>query len=756
MASIRKYRGITMHFNLRLAILLILFTVLPMPLSTTKAQGTIQSIADIGLKLPFLPGSEWTTTSGWDAGNHQQAWNLNAVDFVPVVGSCLGQAIIAAAPGRVVNVAYHNPRHEIEIAHDISPYRTLYAHLNTVTSFSEGQRVTYGDQIGTCGGYPNYIPHLHFLLFEGTWDANDGIIPVPIDGITDQNRLRSQKRGLYSTNSGITPPKMDINTPGDGQTIAGHFLIGGWAIHEAAASGTGVNQVHIYFDGGPGSGARGVAATYGIRRDDVAAVFGDRYRYSGYHFELESSELSIGQHTIYVYAHSTAVDQWQVMSRTFTIVNMQPHVPTQAAPTNGATVSGPTVQFTWQDPGDPDNRPRNYRDYTIEVKNSAGQIVAQMPWTATTSWSANLADGLYTWHIQSGDGAQGSGWSADWGFTVSSTITKPSNLAGVVTAGGIRLTWNNNATNQTGFRIYRWRGEDLTWPLIGEVSATEFTDTHAVCGVAYSYLVSAFNSSSESAREGWIDVSMPGCPPPGAPVHPTVTTDERSATISWDIASGIVAGYHIYRFVDLGDRWDYTLVGQTTSEQQSHLDIGLNCASYYFYQISAYNANGESVRVDVPTAQTTACPTPTQPSNLTVSGTANSSVSLSWQDNSANEDGFNIYRWDWNGVAWEFYYYAWMPADATSFTDTGLSCDASYFYIISAYNSYGESGRVGFVEGNTSACAADLPTPTAVAIPSTSTPTDAPVLPPTATATATVTPDTETHTYSIFIPLVVR
>ena len=203
--------------------------------------------------------------------------------------------------------------------------------------------------------------------------------------------------------SGITPPKMDINTPGNGQTLAGRFVIGGWAIHEAATSGTGVSEVHIYFDGGPGSGARGVAATYGIRRDDVATVYGDRYRYAGYNFELESSELSLGQHTIYVYAHSTVTNEWQVMARTFTVANTPPNVPAQAAPTTGATVSGPTVQFTWQDPGDPDNRPANYRDYTLEVKNSAGQIVAQMPWTATTTWSTNLADGAYTWHLQSGD-----------------------------------------------------------------------------------------------------------------------------------------------------------------------------------------------------------------------------------------------------------------------------------------------------------------------------------------------------------------
>lgn len=34
-------------------------------------QVTPQAIADIGLRLPFRPGSEWTTTAGWEGGDHQ-------------------------------------------------------------------------------------------------------------------------------------------------------------------------------------------------------------------------------------------------------------------------------------------------------------------------------------------------------------------------------------------------------------------------------------------------------------------------------------------------------------------------------------------------------------------------------------------------------------------------------------------------------------------------------------------------------------
>lgn len=166
------------------------------------AQVSTQSIADIGLKFPFRPGSEWQITAGWErAPNHQQNWDWYAIDFVPVGRSCQGEPIIAAAHGWIRNVAYRTPRHEIEIDHGINNYRTLYVHLDTMTAFREGQEVFYGTQVGTCGTYSAQAAHLHFQLFQGpTWDATDGIIPAPIDGVTDPNRLKSNNRGFYSTN----------------------------------------------------------------------------------------------------------------------------------------------------------------------------------------------------------------------------------------------------------------------------------------------------------------------------------------------------------------------------------------------------------------------------------------------------------------------------------------------------------------------------------------------------------------------------
>jgi hypothetical protein len=91
-----------------------------------------------------------------------------------------------------------------------------------------------------------------------------------------------------------------------------------------------------------------------------------------------------------------------------------------------------------------------------------------------------------------------------------------------------------------------------------------------------------------------------------------------------------------------------------------------------------------------PTPSTITTPTPTQPpqppSNLRSTDSNAGAVTLAWNDNSDNETGFYLYRWD--GSIWVLI--ATLGANVTTYTDTDPNCGQSR-YRVSAYNVAGES-----------------------------------------------------------------
>lgn len=83
------------------------------------------------------------------------------------------------------------------------------------------------------------------------------------------------------------------------------------------------------------------------------------------------------------------------------------------------------------------------------------------------------------------------------------------------------------------------------------------------------------------------------------------------------------------------------------------------------------------------------CGTPPQaapdaPTNLSTGAVSESSIQLSWQDNSNDEDGFRIYRsLTQNGG---YSQVGIVGVNMESFTDTGLNSNTTYYYYVNAYS----------------------------------------------------------------------
>ena len=79
---------------------------------------------------------------------------------------------------------------------------------------------------------------------------------------------------------------------------------------------------------------------------------------------------------------------------------------------------------------------------------------------------------------------------------------------------------------------------------------------------------------------------------------------------------------------------------------------------------------------------------PNAPDNLSASAVSSSQINLNWNDNSADETGFDIER-SLDGI--DFTLITTTGADTTSYSDTGLAASTDYYYRVLAYNSNGSS-----------------------------------------------------------------
>jgi hypothetical protein len=77
------------------------------------------------------------------------------------------------------------------------------------------------------------------------------------------------------------------------------------------------------------------------------------------------------------------------------------------------------------------------------------------------------------------------------------------------------------------------------------------------------------------------------------------------------------------------------------------------------------------------------------PSNLTATAVSSSQINLTWQDNSNNEDGFEIYR-RIEGTDYLITSTAIVVTNVTSYSDFGFFPANTYYYRVRAFNSIGD------------------------------------------------------------------
>jgi transcriptional regulator CtsR len=191
-------------------------------------------------------------------------------------------------------------------------------------------------------------------------------------------------------------------------------------------------------------------------------------------------------------------------------------------------------------------------------------------------------------------------------LTVSFTVTDqapsppaaPSGLAAsAASSSQINLSWTDNSSDETGFKIERKTGSGGTWAQVATVGAgvTTYSNTGLSASTTYYFRVRAYNANGDSAysNEAGATTSAPAPTVPAAPSGLAASAASSSQiSLSWTDNSTDETGFKIERKTGSGGTWAQVVTvgaGETT-----YSNTGLSDSTTYYYRVRATNAAGDS------------------------------------------------------------------------------------------------------------------------------------------------------------------
>ncbi|MFT3787295.1 MAG: fibronectin type III domain-containing protein [Tepidisphaeraceae bacterium] len=306
--------------------------------------------------------------------------------------------------------------------------------------------------------------------------------------------------------------------------------------------------------------------------------------------------------------------------------------------------------------------------------------------------------------------------------TTPTTPAAPSNLAGTAASTTqINLTWTDNATNETGFRIDRATNSTFTTGLVSTTAAANATSasvTGLTANTTYYFRITALNGSLTSAASNTATVKTLATAT--APAAPTTLAGTAVSTtqinLTWKDNATNETGFRIDRAIN--STFTTGLVSTTAAANAQAASItGLTANTTYYFRVVALNGVLASAASNIATIKTLATnPTaPAAPTGLISSVISSSQINLAWKDNATNETGYRIERAT-NSTFTAGLVQTTAVANATFATLTGLAAGTTYYFRVFALNGTTVSAASNVVSATTKTATGTAPSaPTTLA-----------------------------------------
>lgn len=282
-----------------------------------------------------------------------------------------------------------------------------------------------------------------------------------------------------------------------------------------------------------------------------------------------------------------------------------------------------------------------------------------------------------------------------------SDLPAPALLSVTAIDGVVDVTWQDNSSTEQGFELYRAKATGsnippIPGPFVKIFDAQANVTSHIDIGVKekeiyiYKVLAVAPSGGTNSGFSDTLAVFVPGQVPVSPSNLNAVALSQTEILLEWKDNATNESGYVISRS-STGLPGSFSVVNSTGADATSYIDKdGLESNTTYYYKVRAASAEGFSPFTSTVFA-TTLSNAPTSPTNLSVTPISGTELLLEWDDESSNEAGFIISRTtDQLGT---FTAIDTVPANVTTYQNTGLTNNQPYFYYVRAFNEDGLSER---------------------------------------------------------------
>ncbi len=272
------------------------------------------------------------------------------------------------------------------------------------------------------------------------------------------------------------------------------------------------------------------------------------------------------------------------------------------------------------------------------------------------------------------------------GTVTAASISAPSYVnAFVYSSGSIRINWDNTVSGASGYTIQRKTDSSGSFVTVANVSASSSTynDTNISNGHIYIYRVYATSGivSGTAAESFPVEYLYPV----GLTIN-SISDSELELAWTYPYLNKIPESNYqtvIERRRDGSSTWQAVVT--VPGNQRTFTDTGLLECNRYYYRIRALTSTS-ALYLYYPNNSTgqnasTLLKSPTQVKAEIQSDT---SIKITWEDNSQKETGYRIERKTGNG---SFSYLSTVSANATSYTDNSPVNGEQYTYRVIAVSS---------------------------------------------------------------------